>query len=223
MIKHVAIIMDGNRRWARDRKIPYLVGHTKGFNRIQDIITHAGKKGIKHITFWAFSTENWKRPAEEVTDLMIVFRKAFTKKLLEQFRKDNVRVCVFGDLSKFPEDIQTQMHELLEQTKEHTGIIVNIALNYGGREEILRAARTLIETNKTITEENFSNALYSHGQPDPDLLIRTGGEQRLSGYLPWQSIYSELYFTKTLWPDFDEQAFDLAIEEFNQRNRRFGT
>lgn len=215
--------MDGNRRWAKAHNVPSFVGHTKGYDRIHSTVKYARTLGIKHITFWAFSTENWNRSAEEVSDLLTIFRNIFKNNLHEQFKKEKAKICVFGDLSRFPQDLQDNVQDLIDDTKDNTAITVNIALNYGGREEILMATRKLIETKQHITEENFSNSLYSHGQPDPDLIIRTGGEQRLSGYLLWQCEYSELYFTKILWPDFDENAFDEALADFESRNRRFGT
>lgn len=224
MIKHIAFILDGNRRWARERGLPTIAGHKKGYERIHDIIAHAKKSGIKHVTFWAFSTENWKRDQEEVQGLISIFRNIFQQKLLDRIHKHKVKVCILGDMTRFPEDIQAQTQKLIDETKDYTDITVNIALNYGGRAEILRAANELLKQQaESVDEERFSSLLYTHGQPDPDLIVRTGGEQRLSGYLLWQAEYSELYFTKTYWPDFDEKAFDAAVAEFNTRQRRFGT
>jgi len=223
MINHVAFILDGNRRWAKKRGLPTVVGHTKGYNRIHEIVSYAKSLGIKYVTFWAFSTENWNRDPQEVSDLMNIFRKLFQSSFLNKIKKEKAKIVVFGDMTRFPEDIQKEMKKLLEDTKDNTGITLNIALNYGGRAEILRAVNTLLETNQTsVDESTFTSALYSHDQPDPDLIIRTGGELRLSGYLPWQSIYSELYFTQTLWPDFDKKALDVALADFASRQRRFG-
>lgn len=221
--KHVAMIMDGNRRWARERKLPVFIGHRYGFNRIEPTVSHAADLGIKYLTFWAFSTENWNREKREVDALMNLFRRMFSGSLVAKLKKNNVRVKTLGDISAFPKDIEKDIQEVVEDTKNNTGITVNFALNYGGREEILRAVQKIIaEKPKEVTERIFSDFLYTAGQPDPDLIIRTGGEQRLSGYLPWQSTYSELYFTNTYWPDFNEKEFDKAILDYISRERRFG-
>lgn len=224
MVKHVAIIMDGNRRWARKRGLPIVFGHRKGYKRIEEIVKHAKSLGIKHITFWAFSTENWNREQKEIDDLMNIFRRLFRDSTIKNIIKENSRIIIFGNLKKFPIDIQKGVKGVMKDTKKNNGITVNIALNYGGRDEIIRAVNTLLkEKQKSINEETFSSYLYSRGQPDPDMIIRTGGEQRLSGYLPWQSVYSELYFTKMYWPDFDKEEFDKALEDFSKRHRRFGS
>lgn len=220
--QHVAFIMDGNRRWAKGRKLPIIFGHRKGYGRIEEIVKHAKAKGIKYVTFWAFSTENWNREKKEVDDLMKVFREVFKKSSMNKLMAEGALISVFGDLTPFPKDIQENVEKLMDDTRNNTNIQVNFALNYGGRPEILRAVSLLIEKGLAITEENVSNNLYSQGQPDPDLLIRTGGELRLSGYLPWQSVYSELYFTDVLWPDFDSKQLDQAVEEYETRQRRFG-
>lgn len=223
MLKHVAFIMDGNRKWARSRKLPSSFGYKKGYQRIEEIIEHAGKRGISYVTFWAFSTENWKRTPEEIDQLMNIFRNVFRSKSLQRIANKNVRINILGDLDKFPEDIQINARKLITDTAQKDGLTVNIALNYGGRQEIIRAVNQLLQQKKdAVDEETFSSYLYTQEQPDPDLIIRTGGEQRLSGYLPWQSIYSELYFTKKYWPEFDTEAFDEAIDVYNNRDRRFG-
>lgn len=221
--KHVAMIMDGNRRWARGKKLPLFFGHRAGFNHIEPLVRHAKSLGITHLTFWAFSTENWNREKKEVDALMNLFRKMFSGSLVAKLKKNNVRVKTLGDISAFPNDIEKDIQEVVEDTKNNTAITVNFALNYGGRAEILRAVKKIItEKPKEVTEEIFSGYLYTTGQPDPDLIIRTGGEQRLSGYLPWQSTYSELYFTNTFWPDFDEKKFNEALIDYISRQRRFG-
>ncbi len=221
--RHVAMIMDGNRRWARRKKLPLFFGHRAGFNRIEPLVRHAESLGITHLTFWAFSTENWNREKKEVDALMNLFRRMFSGSLVAKLKKNNVRVKTLGDISAFPKDIEKDIEEVVDDTKGNTGITVNFALNYGGRAEIIRAVKTIIKnTPKEITEETMTNSLYTQGQPDPDLIIRTGGEQRLSGYLPWQSTYSELYFTPTFWPDFDEKKFNEAIIDYISRERRFG-
>lgn len=220
--RHVALIMDGNRRWAKKRLLPTIVGHRKGYSRIEELVPHAKKLGIKHITFWAFSTENWNREKKEVDDLLSIFRTILKKSSLEKILKEGAKIVIFGDITRFPKDIQKNVAEVLEDSKNNTQITVNIALNYGGHAEILKAVNELVKKGKTVSEEEFSNHLYSQGQPDPDLLIRTGGEKRLSGYLPWQTVYSELYFIDTLWPDFDAKALDSAVLDYEKRSRRFG-
>jgi len=217
--------MDGNRRWAREKRLPAFAGHRKGYQQIEKIVERAKDHGIPYITFWAFSTENWERDKKEVTYLMDLFRTALRGNLLKKLIKKGGRINVLGNLIAFPEDIQKGIAKVMEESKDNTKIQVNIALNYGGREEILNAVQQIVSDNVNITditEELFSQYLYTKGQPDPDLIIRTGGAQRLSGYLPWQSVYSELYFTDAYWPDFDEKAFDEALEEYAQRERRFG-
>lgn len=223
MLKHVAFIVDGNRRWARERKLPAIMGHDSGYRIIESLVKHGKKVGIKYMTFWVFSTENWNRDPEEVSGLMKLFREILNTDSLDSLIKEGAKISIFGDLSKFEEDIQKNVVQLIEKTKENDTVYVNFALNYGGRADILQAVnRLLAEKKDQVDEKTFSSYLYTSMQPDPDLIIRTGGEQRLSGYLPWQSVYSELYFTPTYWPDFDEKAFDIALVEFEKRNRRFG-
>ena len=225
MINHVAIIMDGNRRWAKEKKLPVFLGHQKGYQQIEKIVNRADELGIKYITFWAFSTENWKRNRDEVTYLLNLFRKVLKGKLLDKLIKKNGKIFVLGNIGAFPDDLQKEIARVMDESKNNTGIQVNIALNYGGREEIVQAVQKIVSEKidqSEITEETLSQYLYTKNQPDPDLIIRTGGEQRLSGYLLWQSEYSELYFTDTFWPDFGEKAFDEAIAEYERRERRFG-
>ncbi len=220
--RHVAFILDGNRRWAREKGLPTLVGHKNGYKAIEPIVDHAIALGISYLTFWAFSTENWNREKEEVSYLLGLFR-TLLKEDVDSLHKKGVKIQVIGELERFPHEIVEQSKSAIEQTKNNTAITVNFGLSYGGRAEILHAVNQLIqEEKKEVTEELFSSYLYTKGQPDPDFIIRTGGEQRLSGLLPWQSVYSELYFTKTYWPDFDSKAFDMALNEFANRNRRFG-
>lgn len=223
MLQHVAFIMDGNRRWAREHHLPLLAGHTKGYQAIEPLIAYAVKKDIKYLTFWAFSTENWNRDKKEVEVLLQIFRKLFAGKIINRLHKNGVKINVLGNINAFPKDIAENIRKLIEKTKDNTAITVNIGLNYGGREEILRAVNILLQSEKKeIDEKTFSTFLYTKDQPDPDLIIRTSGEQRLSGFLPWQSVYSELYFPQVYWPDFNEQEFEKALEEFSQRKRRFG-
>ncbi len=223
MIEHVAFIMDGNRRWARAHKVPLVVGHTKGYQKIEQLITYANKKGIAYLTFWAFSTENWNRDKKEVSLLMQIFRRLFRGRNINRLHEKGVRIQALGDITSFPKDIAADINKLVEKTKNNKAITVNIGLNYGGRAEILQAINRLLKEKKeNVDEEEFAKYLYTKGMPDPDLIIRTSGEERLSGFLPWQSVYSELYFPKVYWPDFTEKEFEKALEEFENRKRRFG-
>lgn len=223
--QHIAFIMDGNRRWAKAHKLEALMGHNRGADRIETIVDAAARKGIPYVTFWAFSTENWKREEKEVAMLFTVFRNVLAGPMIKRLITNGVKLQIIGDYQAFPKDIVAGLESLMEDSKDNTKITANIALNYGGRGEILRAIKSLgadAETLLEIDEERFGNLLYTAGLPDPDLVIRTGGEQRLSGFLAWQTVYSELYFTQTFWPDFDEGAFAKALEEFGKRQRRFG-
>lgn len=226
--------MDGNRRWAVSHKLEMLFGHDKGAHQIEPLVEYASKQGVKFVTFWAFSTENWQRSEQEVSVLMEVFRRMFRDPMVERMKKNDVKFGVIGDISKFPKDIQRDLKTLLDETKGNKKITVTIALNYGGRDEILRALNVILSKAKDldsspsvqndiiVTEQRFLNNLYTKDLPDPDFLIRTGGEKRLSGFLPWQTVYTELYFTDTLWPDFDETQLQIALDDFASRDRRFG-
>lgn len=225
MINHVAIIMDGNRRWAKANNLPVFAGHQKGYQQIEKIVDRAKKLGIKYVTFWAFSTENWNRSEKEITYLMNLFRKVLKGHLFRKLVKNGGKICILGNLIAFPEDIRKEVLEIVKLSRNNAAIHINIGLNYGGREEILQAVQKIVSKsniNPVITEEIFSQYLYTQNQPDPDLIIRTGGANRLSGFLPWQSVYSELYFTKIYWPDFNEESFDKAIATYEKRERRFG-
>ncbi len=217
---HIAIIMDGNRRWARVHKLPILEGHRRVANKIlETLVEHAAKRGIQYMTFWAFSTENWSRSVEEVKGIMLILKKSidpFGKRMHEK----GVRLRVIGDLSKFDRGIRDAIDGVVELTKDNKRITVTLALNYGGRDEIIRAIKKLRTT--MISEKDFSHLLDTGGIPDPEFIIRTGGEQRLSGFLLWQSQYSELYFPTWYMPDFTPARLDEAIEEFACRKRRFG-
>lgn len=212
--KHIAIIMDGNRRWAREHKLPILEGHRRVANTVlEKLVEHAAKRKIPYMTFWAFSTENWKRAESEVSGIMLILKQSlgpFGKKMMEK----GVKLLVIGDLSRIDERLRKGIWEVVEKTKNNTRITVTIALNYGGRDEIRRAVQGFGNA--------FESHLDTHGIPDPDFIIRTGGEQRLSGFLLWQSEYSELYFPEFLMPDFTTEKLDEAIEEFEKRKRRFG-
>lgn len=221
--QHIGIIMDGNRRWAKRKHLPIFMGHREGKKRVEPLVDFAARVGITHLTFWAFSTENWQREEQEVQSLLQVFRESLQDPMIERLQKNGVKVNILGDLSAFPHDIQKGIEHIVIKSKDNTRITVNFALNYGGRQEILHAINSLMKVKQAIvTEEIFAEYLYTTGQPNPDLIIRTGGAQRLSGFLPWQSVYSELYFTETFWPDFDEQEFEKAIKEYQKRQRRFG-
>lgn len=228
MPKHIAIIMDGNRRWAKNRMLPVKLGHKQGAETLKKIVRHANKIGLGYITVYAFSTENWKRSQEEVNALM-----SLLESYLEDFSKEadteNIVIRVLGDLSALSESLQEKIRETIERTKNNTGTIFNIALNYGGRNEIVNAVQEISKEiidgklkPEDINENVISEHLYTKNDPDPDLLIRTSGELRLSGFLPWQSVYSEFIFLEKLWPDFTSEDLDMAIEEFKKRNRKFG-
>lgn len=226
--RHVAIIMDGNGRWAKEKGLSRNEGHRKGTAVVKKIIKHAEDLGIEYITLYAFSTENWKRPADEVEGLMDLLRQ-YLKQNIKDGKKKNGRFQVIGDRHGLPEDIQAQIDELESITKDKTGIRIQIAINYGGRDELIRATRKMIEalqkegrSVQDVNEEYFEEFLDTAGIPDPDLMIRTSGEMRTSNYLPWQLAYSEFYFTPCLWPDFTVRDFDKALEEFGNRKRRFG-
>jgi undecaprenyl diphosphate synthase len=221
--RHVAFIMDGNRRWARQNKLSLFLGHESGAKKIEPLVDYAMEHRITHLTFWAFSTENWERSEDEVADIMKVFRQALHDPMVRRLQEKRVKVQVIGDLTPFPEDIKRDVEKILEDSKDFDRMTVNIALNYGGRAEILKGIQQLLDSQKSsVTEQEFSDLLYTAGQPDPDLIIRTGGEQRLSGYLPWQAVYAELYFTPVFWPDFTPEEFGKALEDYENRHRRFG-
>lgn len=225
---HIAIIMDGNRRWAKARMMPVKLGHKQGAETLKKIVRYAQKIGIKYMTVYAFSTENWKRSEEEVAALMDLL-KAYLEDFAKEADTENIVIRVLGSMKELSKALQDAINRTVERTKDNTGIIFNIALNYGGRNEIVNATRQISEEvlagkikPEDINEEMLSKHMYTKGEPDPDLLIRTSGELRLSGFLPWQSTYSELYFVDKLWPDFDEKDLDEAIKVYGSRNRKFG-
>ncbi|OGG15707.1 di-trans,poly-cis-decaprenylcistransferase [Candidatus Gottesmanbacteria bacterium RIFCSPHIGHO2_02_FULL_39_11] len=225
--KHVAFIMDGNRRWARERKLPLLQGHKNGEDRIEPLVDMAIEYHIPYLTFWAFSTENWKRSPEEVGYLLSLYKRNLDK-TVDVFRKKNVQVKVIGDLNKFPRDLQQKTARWIELTKKNKSITVILALSYGGRDEIIRAVNKILNNKKQITnnikitKEDLEKNLDTAGIPDPDLMIRTGGERRLSGYLLWQMEYAEFYFTEKYWPEFTPEEFVKALQDYSERIRRFG-
>lgn len=226
--EHIGIIMDGNGRWAKRRGLPRTVGHTAGAQNFRTITRHASNIGVKYLTVYAFSTENWKRPAEEVKGLMKLFKQYLVDSLTD-FRDDDVLVRFIGDTSAFDPELKALIDETLEVSKNRKGMVLNIAMNYGGRNELLYAVKNLYADvqNGTLniddlSVEDIQNHLYTAGQPDPDLIIRPGGEYRLSNFMIFQAAYAELYVTDTLWPDFTRKEFNQAILAFNQRSRRFG-
>lgn len=228
MPKHIAIIMDGNRRWAREKGLDPKQGHREGAKTLEKIVRYANKIGLEYITVYAFSTENWKRSEDEVGALMILLQK-----YLDDYSKradtENIKVKVLGDITRLSEGMQKSIKKCMEKTKNNTGVVFNIALNYGSRNEIVSAVKNIAYEVKNgninveeITEDTISNSLYTAGEPDPDLLIRTSGELRLSNFLLWQLAYTEFLFVDKHWPDFSEEDIDMAIEVFQKRNRKFG-
>lgn len=218
---HIAIIMDGNGRWAKKRGLPRTFGHKEGAVALRKIITHAAEIGVKYLTVYAFSTENWKRSQEEVSALMFLF-KNYIKNEEKNIMENNIRFMVSGRRENVSKSLLEAIDTLQEKSKNNSGLTFNIAFNYGGRAEILDAVNRILKSGRTeITEEEFSKYLYNN-IPDPELLIRTSGELRISNFLLWQIAYSEIYITDTLWPDFDEKELDKAIESYNKRERRFG-
>jgi undecaprenyl diphosphate synthase len=219
--QHVAIIMDGNRRWAKERGLPTIEGHRKVADEIlEPLIEHAANRGVKYITLWAWSTENWNRSNNEVSAIMKLFKHIIQNRW-GRLHEKGVKIKVIGDISKFSPDIKDALTKVIEQTKNNTRITAIFALNYGGRDEMIRAIKK-IKNSIEMTVEIFSNKLDTAGIPDPELIIRTGGEQRLSGFLLWQSEYSELAFPTWYMPEFTPEKLDGLIEEFNSRQRRFG-
>ena len=225
---HIAIIMDGNRRWAKEKKLPIQLGHKNGADTLEKIVKYANKIGIKYMTVYAFSTENWNRTKEEVGALMILL-KQYLEDLLKKLDTENVKIRFIGDISVLKKDLQDKINTVMERSKDKTGLCFNVALNYGGRDEIIRMTKKIAEDVKNnkieiedINEETISNNLYTYDMPDPDLLIRTSGELRLSGFLIWQMAYTEFLFLDKYWPDFNEKDLDEAIEVYNKRSRRYG-
>lgn len=221
--EHIAIIMDGNGRWAKKRSLPRSAGHVAGAKTFKNIARYCNKIGLKYLTVYAFSTENWKRPAEEVNGIMNLLRDYL--KDAENFKDENIKVKFIGNLDPLDDDIKELIRKDEDGSKDATGLNLNIAVNYGGRDEITRAVKDIINSGiaaEDITEQTVSQHLYTAGMPDPDFIIRPSGEYRLSNYLIWQSAYAEYWFSDVLWPDFTPKHLDRAIEDFNKRNRRFG-
>ncbi|MBP3539623.1 MAG: isoprenyl transferase [Oscillospiraceae bacterium] len=225
--RHIAIILDGNGRWAKKRGLPRTAGHAAGAETFRKIATYCKNIGADYLTVYAFSTENWKRPPEEVKTIMKLLDK-YLREAISTMEKDKIRMCVFGDTTALSPELQAEIARTNEISDRYEGFQANICINYGGRDEIIHAARRYAEdfaagkVTGELTEEGFSNYLYSAGIPDPELLIRPGGELRISNFLLWQCAYSEFYFTDVLWPDFTSKELDKAIAAFQSRDRRFG-
>lgn len=225
---HVGIIMDGNGRWATEKGLPRHLGHQEGMKRVVDVVEAANDIGIKNLTLYAFSTENWKRSKIEIDTLMNLL-VIFIRKELRRLVKSNVKINTLGNIEELPSNAVIEVKRAVEKTKNNKGMVLNIALNYGSRKEIIDAVKKIIKDHDDglieiddINEQEFAKYLYTNGQPDPDLIIRTSGEKRISNFLIFQSAYSELYFTDQYWPDFGKESFFLAIKDFQNRQRRFG-
>lgn len=226
--KHIALIMDGNRRWAKERNLDIKQGHYAGAENLEKVALYANKIGIKYMTVYAFSTENWKRSETEVKGLMLLL-KAYVEEMLAKTNSNNIKINILGDISKLDISLQKSINRILDKTKENTGLTLNIAFNYGGRDEIVKATQKISEEVKKgninvedIDEKMVGDYLYTKGQPDPDIMIRTSGELRLSNFLLWQLAYTEFVFLNKYWPDFNEKDLDNAVEDFQKRHRNFG-
>jgi len=226
--QHVAIIMDGNGRWAKARRLPKIAGHRAGVKRVQEAIKAAGELGIKVLTLYTFSTENWKRPKREINALFNLLEEYLDKEE-DKLNKNNIKLSVIGNVEGLPDSVQKKLKKAIESTKNNSGLTLNLALNYGSRNEIINAVRNIAKdvsagslSPEDITDELFSGYLYTKDLPDPDLLIRTSGEFRVSNFLLWQISYAEFYITKKLWPDFKKQDLKKAVAEYQRRERRFG-
>ena len=222
----VGIIMDGNRRWAKEHNLFVFEGHMAGYKKLKEVLKWSKEAGIRYLIVYAFSTENWKRKKDEVDYLMNLFRFMLSAEK-ESLRQDKIRVKCIGDIARLPKDLQKNITETERETETFDGLTLVACLSYGGRDEILHAIKKIAEEKKPLeiekmTEEDVSQFLYTDGIPEPDLILRTSGEMRLSGFLPWQSIYSELFFTKTYWPDFTREEFDQILADFAGRKRRMG-
>jgi undecaprenyl diphosphate synthase len=218
---HIAIVMDGNGRWATRRYLPRVAGHKRGVDALRACVRHCGERGVRILTVFAFSSENWNRPAEEVSGLMELLAVALSREV-PALQAEGVRILFVGDRSDLSDKVRAGLAQAEAATAGNTRLVFNVCFNYGGRWDITQAAARLAAEGRPITEHNLDRAMALAHVPDPDLLIRTGGEQRISNFLLWQSAYSELYFTDKLWPEFDEVALDAAIAEYGQRERRFG-
>ena len=220
-LRHIAFIMDGNGRWATKRGLPREMGHKHGAAKLKDVLKHCKEIGVKVVTVYAFSTENWKRPETEVNALMKLFN-SYLDQALEEFMSYDIKLKFIGDINRFEDGLREKILKA-ENSTANNSLILNIAVNYGGRSELASAFNKLIAEGKTsITEEDISKAVYTYGCPDPDMIVRTGGDMRISNFLLWQAAYSEFYFTDTLWPDMSADVIDEAVRAFYSRKRRFG-
>jgi undecaprenyl diphosphate synthase len=226
--KHVAIIMDGSGRWAKKRKLNRINGHNKGAETVREIVRTSRQIGIPYLTLYAFSTENWQRPSTEVNALMVLLKK-FLRSEKQEMMDNNIRLHAIGEVERLPKNVQKSLQTIMELTKHNDGLMLNLALSYGSRSEIVKMVKAIAQKIKTgdllpdeITSELVSAHLYTRGMPDPDLLIRTSGEQRISNFLLWQIAYAEIFVTDTLWPDFSKEEFLHIIKNYQQRDRRFG-
>jgi len=226
--KHIAIIMDGNGRWAKKRNLERIVGHQKGIESVREIVQFCREVGIKVLTLYAFSVENWRRPKKEIQALMNLLKK-YLRIELDELQKNDIRLMTIGNINDLPPSVSKLLKEVMEKTKKCDGMILNLALSYGGRDEIIQAIQKLVKDIKSgnlkeeeITEVSFSRYLFTNGLPDPDLLIRTSGEKRLSNFLLWQMAYTEIYVTEILWPDFKRDDMIRALIDYQNRERRFG-
>lgn len=226
--KHIAIIMDGNGRWAKNRNLPRVIGHKNGLDSVRDIVESCDQVGVKYLTLYAFSIENWKRPSMEVTFLMKLLRQ-YLENEIEELHKNNVKLNTIGKISSLPKNVRIVLNNCMEKTKENTGMVLTLALSYSGRWDIVRSVQMIVSdvrrgkvSPEDINEEFFSSYLQTNTLPNPDLLIRTSGEMRLSNFLLWELAYSEIYVTENLWPDFRRNDLYKAIESFSKRERRFG-
>jgi undecaprenyl diphosphate synthase len=225
---HVAIIMDGNGRWAKKHRLTRIQGHEKGSNAVRTVVRTCREIGIAHLTLYAFSTENWQRPKKEIDALMLLLKR-FLKSEQKEMRENNIRLNAIGQIERLPQDVQRQLQKVMKATENNTALNLHLALSYGGRLEILRMVQLLLKkclaeqtSPDEIDEQLITENLYTHGIPDPDLLIRTSGEMRISNFLLWQIAYSELFITKTLWPDFGKEEFLQILKDYQSRERRFG-
>lgn len=222
MPNHIAFIIDGNGRWAKKRGLPRTVGHSYGVLAVEQTIKNCMALNIPIFSFYVFSTENWKRSQEEI-DAIFGLLRDYLNKLNEEHKEENIKLMISGNVEKLPLDLQKDIKSVVEKTKNNNKFILNICLNYGGRDEIVRAVNEIISSNiKTIDENNFKNYLYTSKLPDPDFIVRTSGELRTSNFMPYQAAYAEWYFPKTLWPDFNKKELFKALYEYQKRNRRFG-
>ncbi len=220
--RHIAFIMDGNGRWAKKRMLPRKLGHREGVKALRRMVDECEKAGIEMVSFYAFSTENWTRPQEEI-DALFKMVGEFAEKNLSEYVRRGFRIMFMGDITKLPADTVAALKKILDQAKDNKGMIVNIALNYGGRDEILRAVNRILDSGvREIDMQTLSDCMYTGGLPDPDVIVRSSGEKRLSNFMLWQAAYAELVFVDDLWPDFDSAIFEKILREYSQRDRRYG-